>query len=74
MPEEIEIKAGEGIVEIAGIHTENSSSKKKGVTRATSKQMNFYRPFRLPDSVDTEKMDVKLESGKFTVRLPRTLH
>lgn len=74
LPEEIEIKAGDGIVEIGGIHTEKSRSKKKGVARSTSKQMNFYRSFRLPDSVDTDKMDVKLKSGKFTARIPKTSH
>jgi len=73
LPEEIEIKAGDGIVEIAGIHTEKSSSKKKSVTKTTSKQMNFYRSFRLPDSVDTDKMDVKLKSGKLTARIPKKL-
>jgi len=74
LPKEIEIKAKDGIVEIAGIHTEKSSSKKKGVTRATSKQKNFYRSFSLPDSVNTEKMDVKLKSGKFTASIPKTSH
>ncbi len=74
LPEEIEIKVGDGIVEIGGIHKEKSSRKKKGVTSATSKQINFYRSFRLPDSVDTDKMDVKLKSGKFTARIPKTSH
>ncbi len=74
LPEEIEIKVGDGIVEIGGIHSEKSSSKKKGTTRTISKQVNFYRSFRLPDSVDTDKMDVKLKSGKFTARIPKTSH
>ena len=74
LPEEIEVKAGDGMVEIGGIHKEKSSRKKKGVTRATSKQINFYRSFRLPDSVDTDKMDVKLKDGKFTARIPKASH
>jgi len=74
LPEEIEVKAGDGIVEVCGIHTEKSSSKKKGVTRASSKQINFYRSFSLPDSVDTDKMEVKLKNGKFTARIPKTSH
>jgi len=74
LPEEIEVKAGDGMVEIGGIHTEKSSREKKGVTRSTSKQINFYRSFRLPDSVDTDKMDVKLKNGKFTARIPKTPH
>ena len=74
LPEEIEVKAGDGIVEVGGIHTENSSSKKKGVTRASSKQINFYRSFSLPDSVDTDKMEVKLKNGTFTASIPKTSH
>ena len=74
LPEEIEIKAKDGIFEIGGIHTEKSSSKIKGVSETTSKQMNFFRSFNLPESVDTDKMDVKIKSGKFTARIPKTSH
>ena len=74
LPEEIEIKASDGVIEIGGIHTEKSSSKKKGVTSTTSKQLNFCKSFCLPDTVDTDKMDVKLKSGKFTAKIPKTVH
>lgn len=74
LPEEIEVKAQDGVFEIGGMHTEDSSSKKKGVTKTTSKQMNFFRSFTLPDSVDTNKMEVKLKSGKFTAKIPKTSH
>jgi len=74
LPEEIEVKAQDGVFEIGGMHTEDSSSKKKGVTKTTSKQMNFFRSFTLPDSVDTNKMEVKLKKGKFTAKIPKTSH
>jgi HSP20 family molecular chaperone IbpA len=74
LPEDIEIKAQDGKFTICGIHTEKSSSKKKGVTRKSSTQSNFYRSFALPDSVHTEKMKVEVKSGKFTAKIPKTSH
>jgi HSP20 family molecular chaperone IbpA len=74
LPEDIEIKAQDGKFTICGIHSEKNSSEKKGVTRQTSTQSNFYRSFTLPDSVDTEKMEVKVKGGKFTAKIPKTLH
>ena len=71
LPEEIEVMARDGMLEIGGIHTEESSSKKKGVTKRTSKQMSFLRSFTLPDSADTDKIDVHLASGKFSARIPK---
>ncbi len=74
LPEDIEIKTQDGKFTICGIHSEKSSSEKKGVTRKTSTQSNFYRSFSLPDSVDTEKMKVEMKSGKFTAKIPKTSH
>jgi len=74
LPEDIEIKAQDGKFTICGIHTEKRSSEKKGVTRKSSTQSNFYRSFALPDSVDTEKMKVEMKSGKFTAKIPKMSH
>jgi len=71
LPEDIEIKAQDGKFMVCGIHTEKSSSKKKGVTRKTSMQKNFSRIFTLPDSVDTENMEVEVKSGKFMAKIPK---
>lgn len=74
LPKEIEVKAKDGVFQISGTHTEKSSSKTKGVTKTTSQQINFCRSFNLPDSVETDKMKVKLKSGQFTARIPKTSH
>ena len=74
LPKEIEVKAKDGMFQITGTHTEKSSSKKKGVTKTASQQINFCRSFNLPDSVETDKMKVKLKSGQFTARIPKTSH
>jgi len=74
LPEDIEIKTQDGRFMVCGTHAEKSSSEKKGVTRKTSTQSNFYRSFALPDAVDTEKMKVEMKSGKFTAKIPKTSH
>jgi HSP20 family molecular chaperone IbpA len=71
LPEEIEVKTKDGVLEIGGIHTEESRSEDKGVTKTTSKQMSFVRSFTLPDSVDTGKIDVHLTNGKFSAKIPK---
>ena len=73
-PEEIEVEAKGGQFKIGGIHTEQSSSKKKGTTKTTLKKVCFYKSFNLPDSVDTDKMEVKLKKGKFTAKIPKATH
>ena len=73
-PEDIEIKCQDGKFTVCGVHSEKSSSKEKGVSSKTSTKSSFYRSFTLPDSVDTEKMDVKVKSGKFTAKIPKTTH
>jgi len=74
LPKEIEVKAKDGMFQISGTHTKKSSSKKKGATKTTSQQINFCRTFNLPDPVETDKMKVKLKSGQFTARIPKTSH
>jgi len=74
LPKEIELKAKDGLFQIVGTHTEKSSSKEKGMTKKTSKHINFCRSFALPDEVETDKMEVKLKSGQFTARIPKTSH
>ena len=74
LPKEIEVKVKDGMFQITGTHTEKSSSKKKGVTKTASQQINFCRFFNLPDSVETDKMKVKLKSGQFTAWIPKTSH
>jgi HSP20 family molecular chaperone IbpA len=73
-PEEIEVKTKEGALEIGGIHAEESNIEKKGMTMTTSKKISFLNSFVLPDSVDTDKLDVKLKSGKFSAKIPKTAH
>ncbi|PCJ87421.1 MAG: hypothetical protein COA54_05940 [Thiotrichaceae bacterium] len=74
LPKEIEVKAEDGLFQISGMHTENNSSKKKGVTETLSQQVNFYRSFNLPESVETDRMEVKFKGGKFTASIPKTSH
>jgi len=74
LPNEIEVKAKDGLFQISGVHAEKNTSKKKGVTKTTSQQVNICKSFSLPDSVETDKMEVNLKSGQFTARIPKTSH
>jgi HSP20 family molecular chaperone IbpA len=74
LPKEVEVKAKDGLFKISGTHTEESNSKKKGVTKTSSQQVYFCKSFNLPDSVETDKMEVKLKRGQFTARIPKTAH
>jgi HSP20 family protein len=74
LPKEIEVKVEDGQFQICGMHTDKNSSKKKGVAETSSQQVNFYRSFTLPDSAETDKMEVKFKSGQFTARIPKTSH
>lgn len=73
-PEEIEVKAEDGALIIGGIHTEESSDKKKGVTTTSSKQMSFCQSFSLPDSANADKIKAELKGEKFTVTIPKIMH
>ncbi len=73
-PKEIEVRVKDGLFQITGVHAEENSSTKKGETKITTQQVNFCRLFNLPDSVDADKMEVKIKSGKFTARIPKTSH
>lgn len=74
LPEDIEVKTEDGKFIICGIHTEKTSSEKEGVSEEKSMQSNFYRSFLLPDSVDTGKMKVEMDNGKFTAKIPKKSH
>jgi HSP20 family molecular chaperone IbpA len=74
LPDEIEVRVKDGVFEVAGIHTEESSSKEGEVTKAALKQMSFFRSFKLPDSLNTDKMEVNLDCGRFTAKIPKVSH
>jgi HSP20 family molecular chaperone IbpA len=74
IPDEIEVRVRDGLLEVAGIHAEKSSRTENTLTRPSSKQMCFFRSFNLPDSLDTSNIKVSHECGKFTVRIAKVFH
>lgn len=74
LPDEIETRIKNGTLEIAGLHTEQGDSGESEGATKTSKQISFFRAFTLPDSLDTDNMEVSLECGKLTARIPKLLH
>jgi len=70
-PEEIEVQAKDGVLKVCGMHSEKSSSKEGDTESSSSKSMNFYHSFTLPDSVDTDKLEVSIKKGKLKAVIPK---
>lgn len=73
-PDEVEIKANDGQLNIGGIHSEKSSAKKEGMKKETFKQICFYQHIQLPADLDTEHMDIQIKGEKLTAKIPKTKH
>jgi len=74
LAEEIEARVRDGVLEIAGQHTEHTGGEQGNSAGTSSKQTSFFSVFRLPESLDTDKMEVTLDCGKLAVRIPRLFH
>jgi HSP20 family protein len=69
-PEEIEIKAEEGMLEISGRHEETSEKKDEHFVRRERRYGGFSRTMRLPDGVDPKKIKATTHDGLLEVTIP----
>lgn len=68
--EDVKVKIEEGDLIIMGrINFKDEISRKYILKEIDSS--NFYRKFKLSESVDEEKIDAKLENGRLTIHLPK---
>jgi HSP20 family protein len=67
----IEVKIGNGGLTIRGEKTEESEKKDKGSYLSERRYGSFERYFRLPDSVDPDKIEASFNKGVLTVTLPK---
>lgn len=68
--EDVKVKIEEGDLIIMGrINFKDEMSRKYILKEIDSS--NFYRKFKLSESVDEEKIDAKLENGRLTIHLPK---
>jgi HSP20 family protein len=68
--EEMKIKLEEGHLVIMGRVNYNESADRKYIMKETETG-NFYRRFKISDSIDEQKIDASLENGILNVKLPK---
>lgn len=68
--EDVKIKLEEGNLLIMGRIDYEDSVNKKYVLQETEFG-NYYRRFKISDSIDESKIDAKLENGVLNIKLPK---
>jgi HSP20 family protein len=68
---DVDVTVGDGYISISGEKKTETEKKQKGGYLQERTYGSFHRSFRLPDSVDAEKIDADLKKGVLTVTLPK---
>lgn len=68
----VEVKVANGILTITGEKSEEKQEEKKDYHLSERRYGTFQRSFRLPDSVDAEKIEATFSRGLLSVKLPKT--
>jgi HSP20 family protein len=69
-PEEIEIKAEEGMLSISGKHEESTETKDEQFVRRERRYGAFSRTMVLPEGVDPKKIKATTHDGLLEVTIP----
>lgn len=69
--EDVEIEIGEDAIEISAKREEEKEEKGEGYIRKERGSLRFYRRLPLPDDVDREKVEAKMENGVLRISLPK---
>ncbi|MFX1477049.1 MAG: Hsp20/alpha crystallin family protein [Promethearchaeota archaeon] len=68
---DIEISIHDGILEIKGEQKEELEEKKEGFMRREYHSSSYHRSFTIPENVDEDHIDAKLDKGVLTLKLPK---
>jgi len=68
----IEVKLSNGMLTIKGEKKEEKEEKKKDYYLSERHYGAFARSFRVPEGVDTDKIEATFKNGVLTLRLPKT--
>ena len=68
----IEVKFADGILTIKGEKKDEKEEKKKDYYLSERSYGSFQRSFRVPDGVDTDKIEASFKKGVLTVALPKS--
>ncbi|MCI0467330.1 MAG: Hsp20/alpha crystallin family protein [Beijerinckiaceae bacterium] len=69
---DIEIKLSNGMLTIKGEKKEEKEERNKGYYLSERRYGSFTRSFRVPDGVDTAKIEAAFTKGVLTVKLPKS--
>ena len=70
--EDIEIKVEHGVLSVSAIRKYKNELTRESYYVCESSFGKFERRYVLPESVDTEKVDAKLNDGRLTIELQKT--
>ena len=70
--EEVEVKVANGVLTIKGEKHEDKEEKNKDFHMRERRFGSFERALRIPESVDTDKIEASFKKGVLTVTLPKT--
>ena len=68
---DIEITINDSILEIKGEHKEEYDGKNEGYVRKEYYSSSYHRQFTIPENIDEENIDAKLDKGILTLKLPK---
>jgi HSP20 family protein len=70
-PEEIEVKVDRDTVTLKAQHEEKVEKNEDNYIYRERKSGSFYRSLRLPEAIDSEKVEAHIENGVLKLGLPR---
>ncbi len=68
---DIEIAIHDGVLEIKGEQKEEHEEKKDGFVRREYHSSSYHRSFTIPENIDEDNIDAKLDNGILTIALPK---
>ena len=68
----IEVKVANGVLTVKGEKTEDKEEKEKDFHLRERRFGSFERSFRVPETVDMDKIEASFKQGVLTVKMPKT--
>jgi len=69
---DIKISVAEGVLTVSGTRSPDGEKDQSDYVRNEILYGSFERSFRLPDTIDSEKISADYQSGLLVIRLPKT--
>lgn len=70
--DDVSVDYADGVLTISGERTDDHEEKRKGYYLSERSYGSFRRTFRVPDSVEADRISAHFNDGVLTVRLPKS--